>query len=308
MLAIEVHRHPAVAAILDVRGIAGGLDLAAADRASPAERDWRSIPGLQANVGCPLGYTKLPFATTAASGRDGWIALLQGPPRAIDEAAKRDQPVSVCIAPIYGSTVFVWSGNLQRAEDFIERLLAHARRHSLAPYSAVGTGLKGELAIARGEPKAGFELVRNAIEILSAEQHNILLTVFERALADGLRNTRQFDQALRIIDGAIARASTSGASYDMAELLRIKAEIVASMPWQDRTAAIDCVTAALGVAREQSALALELRSTMVLARLLADSGQRDSAQQVLRLVYNRFTEGFETADLRSARDLIEDLA
>jgi hypothetical protein len=51
----------------------GGLDLAAPDRALPANANWRSIPGLRANVVCALGYTKLPFATTAASGRDGWI-------------------------------------------------------------------------------------------------------------------------------------------------------------------------------------------------------------------------------------------
>lgn len=70
---------------------------------------------------------------------------------------------------------------------------------------------------------------------------------------------------------------------------------------------MNCLTEALAVAKAQSALALELRSTMVLARLLADGGQRDQARNDLTLVYSRFTEGFETADLRAARELTEDL-
>ena len=71
---------------------------------------------------------------------------------------------------------------------------------------------------------------------------------------------------------------------------------------------MNCLTEALAVAKAQSALALELRLTIDLARLLAEGGQRDQARRDLALVYGRFTEGFETADLRTARELIEDLA
>jgi predicted ATPase len=69
---------------------------------------------------------------------------------------------------------------------------------------------------------------------------------------------------------------------------------------------MDCLNEALVVAREQSALALELRSATALARLLLESGQRDEARQTLAVVRDRFTEGFETADLRIARRLIKD--
>ncbi len=94
----------------------------------------------------------------------------------------------------------------------------------------------------------------------------------------------------------------------MAELLRIKAEILAAMPQYGRDPAMSCLTEALAVATAQSALALELRSTITQARLLAEGGQRDQAHHDLALVYGRFTEGFETADLRIARQLLEDLA
>ena len=68
------------------------------------------------------------------------------------------------------------------------------------------------------------------------------------------------------------------------------------------------MTDALAVAKAQSALAFELRSTIIQARLLAEGGQRDQARHDLALVYGRFTEGFETADLRIARQLMEVLA
>ena len=71
---------------------------------------------------------------------------------------------------------------------------------------------------------------------------------------------------------------------------------------------MNCLTESLGVAKAQSALALELRSTIDLARLLNEGGQPDQARHELALVYGRFTEGFETADLRIARKLMEELA
>ena len=70
---------------------------------------------------------------------------------------------------------------------------------------------------------------------------------------------------------------------------------------------MNCLTEALAVARSQSALAWQPRSTMVLARVLSEDGQRDQARHTLALVHDRFTEGFETADLRLARALLEDL-
>jgi predicted ATPase len=91
----------------------------------------------------------------------------------------------------------------------------------------------------------------------------------------------------------------------LSELLRIKSQILAAQ--HDRESAMNCLTEALAVARMQSALAWELRSTMVLGRLLSEGGQRDRAREILALVYDRFTEGFETADLKLAHALLEDL-
>jgi predicted ATPase/DNA-binding winged helix-turn-helix (wHTH) protein len=223
---------------------------------------------------------------------------------AIDEAARRHHPVSICLSLIYASTLLLWNGDLPAANGLIEQLIAHAGRYSLEPYRAAGVALKGELAIARDEPEAGLDFIRSALGTLRSQQYNLLITGFIGASAEGLRKTGQFEEALFTINGAIARATNSGVEFYLPELLRIRSQILAAQ--NDRESAMNCLAQALAVARAQSALAWELRSAMVLARLLSENGQRDQARDTLAPVYDRFTEGFETADLRIARQLIHD--
>jgi len=225
--------------------------------------------------------------------------------KAIDEAASRDHPVPICVSLAYASMLLLWTGDLAGASDLIEQLIVHARRYSLAPYRNLGIALKGELAVARNKPEAGLDLLQGALETMHARQFNLLITRFIGASAEGQRKTGRFEEALFTINGAIASATNSGLEINLSELLRIKSQILAAR--HDREAAMTCLTEALAVARAQSALAWELRSTMVLARMLSEDGQRDQARHTLALVYDRFTEGFETADLRSARALLEDL-
>jgi predicted ATPase/DNA-binding winged helix-turn-helix (wHTH) protein len=225
--------------------------------------------------------------------------------KAIDEAARRHHPVSICLSLIYASTLLLWNGDLPAANDLIEQLIAHAGRYSLEPYRAAGVALKGELAIARDEPEAGLDFIRSALGTLRSQQYNLLITGFIGASAEGLRKTGQFEEALFTINGAIARATNSGVEFYLPELLRIRSQILAAQ--NDRESAMNCLAQALAVARAQSALAWELRSAMVLARLLCEGGERDQARDTLASVYERFTERFETADLKSARTLLEDL-
>jgi predicted ATPase/DNA-binding winged helix-turn-helix (wHTH) protein len=225
--------------------------------------------------------------------------------KAIAEAASRDQPVSICISLVYTSTLLLWTGDLPRAGDLIEQLIAYAGRYSLEPYRATGIALKGKIAIARDQPEAGLDLLRSALETLRPQRYNLQITDFIAASAEGLCKTGQFEEALFTINGSIARAKNSGVEFNLSELLRIKAQILAAQ--HDRESAMTCLTEALAVARAQSALAWELRSTMALARMISEDGQRDQARSTLALVYNRFTKGFETADLKLARALLEDL-
>ena len=69
-----------------------------------------------------------------------------------------------------------------------------------------------------------------------------------------------------------------------------------------------CFNTAIEIARRQSARSQELRATTSLARLLAKQGRRDEARAMLADIYGWFTEGFDTADLKDAKALLDELS
>jgi predicted ATPase/DNA-binding winged helix-turn-helix (wHTH) protein len=263
------------------------------------------LAGFNANYfGCDHRVLALVILARALWLRGFSDQALATAQRALDEAASRDDPVAMCVSLIYASSVFLWTGDLPRARSSIEQLIAHAGRYSLEGFRAAGLARKGELAIACDEAESGVALLRNALKIIR-EHYYLLVTTFTGALAEGLRRTGQFEEALFTIGDAITRATSSGMKVELSELLRIKSLVLLAK--NDREAAIDCLKEAIEVARSQSALAWELRSAIDLARLLSEAGQRDQARHDLALVYDRFTEGFETQDLKVARALLQQL-
>ena len=92
---------------------------------------------------------------------------------------------------------------------------------------------------------------------------------------------------------------------DLPELLRIKATTLLALPARDESAAETCLNSSLACAQHQSALSWELRTTMALMRLRAQRGASAPARETLAAVYERFTGGFETTDLKAARQLLD---
>jgi hypothetical protein len=184
-------------------------------------------------------------------------------------------------------------------------LIAHAGRHSLEPYRAAGIGLKGELQVARDEAPAGIESLRAALEIMQVEQYNVIRTTLMGALAEGLRKVERLEEALVTVNDAIARSTDTGAEFDLPELLRIKAKILAGR--EDHRAATRCLRDSIAKARAQHAISLELRSAITLTGLLRGEGKIAEARRCVAGVFERFTEGFETADLKVARGLLKEL-
>jgi predicted ATPase len=100
---------------------------------------------------------------------------------------------------------------------------------------------------------------------------------------------------------------TEGHKYD-AEIYRLKGELLLKQDGSYAAEAQSCFQRAIEIARNQSAKSLELRATMSLARLLAKQGRRDEVRTMLADIYNWFTEGFDTADLKDAKVLLDELA
>jgi tetratricopeptide (TPR) repeat protein len=115
------------------------------------------------------------------------------------------------------------------------------------------------------------------------------------------------DQALAKLDQVRARFEQSGAHLYAAELHRLKGEVILARDPGATLEAETCFRRAIEIAKGQSAKWWELRATMSLARLLRDTGRRDEARAMLSEVYNWFTEGFDTPDLKDAKALLEEL-
>jgi predicted ATPase len=132
---------------------------------------------------------------------------------------------------------------------------------------------------------------------------------FLGVLAEGLAGLGQFPEALATVNEALERSDRTGEGWCVAELFRIKGELLLHVATgQSISEAEACFREALTMAHQQGALFWELRAAMGLARLKVQQDQPRGAQRLLAAVYDRFTEGFETADLRSARMLLETLA
>jgi predicted ATPase len=91
-------------------------------------------------------------------------------------------------------------------------------------------------------------------------------------------------------------------------LYRLKGELLLLRNLSGATDAENCFRKAIEIAQRQQAKSWELRATMSLARLLAPQGRRDEAGTRLAEIYNWFTEGFDTADLKDAKTLLEELS
>jgi hypothetical protein len=225
----------------------------------------------------------------------------------VAEAEAFKHPVTLCIALIWAVSVFLWDGDFDNAEAHIDRFIDQADRYSLAPYQAVGRGVKGELLVRRGKPELGIAQLHGALETLHDLRYELLTTAFMTAIAEGLAMMGRSSDAIEAIGQTIAVVERNGDLFAMPELLRVKGAIFMSTREPETSKAETCFQASLDWAARQGALAWELRTATSLAQLRARQGLRDDAKTVLAPVYDRFTEGFGNADLAAARRLLNQL-
>ena len=125
-------------------------------------------------------------------------------------------------------------------------------------------------------------------------------------LAKPIFRAGQFDDAIAALDQAAETAAVTGERHYQAELYRLKGAVLAAIG--DTVGAASWLQRAIDTARNQQAKSLELRAATSLARLWGDQGERRRAHELLAPIYDWFTEGFETQDLKDARALVEQLS
>jgi predicted ATPase len=225
----------------------------------------------------------------------------------VEDATPTDHPVTQCIALVWAILVFLGTGDLESAEEYLDRLISIAKSHSFQPYLALGRGFRGQLDIRNGNTQAGIEKLKSCLEEVHAARYEILSTAFEISLIQGLLAIDRFDDCDSLIDDTIRRVETNGDIIYMPELLRVKGSLFLSMPQLPHEEAEKCFTQSLELSRRLDARAWELRSATDMAALLAGRGQPEVARGLLRPLFEQFTEGSNTADIKAAERLLTTL-
>jgi predicted ATPase len=227
----------------------------------------------------------------------------------IDEALSRGHVLSLSNALAQAACpVALLAGDLAAARRFTVMLRRCTAEHALSVWRAYADCFDGELLLRSGDHAAGLQLLQPAVQELRRAGFTIHLSSFLGTLAKGLSGAGQIAEALQIVDEALASCERTGERWYLAELLRLRGEILAKGGALNGVAVAEALFhEALDVARSQGALSWELRAATSLATFWHRQGRAREGCALLSSVTARFSEGFGTADFHGAAGLLQDL-
>jgi predicted ATPase len=182
-----------------------------------------------------------------------------------------------------------------------------ANEHELRFPLMLASFMQGCTLTARGRAEEGIAEMRRGVSDprFAATLARTLLSV---TLAETCGKNGRAQEGLDLVAKDLATAEQTGLRTTEAELHRLKGELLLIKEASNMAEAEQCLRTAIDVARRQGARLFELRATISLARLLAGQGGRQEARAMLAEIYNWFTEGFDTADLKDAKALLDELS
>ena len=187
-------------------------------------------------------------------------------------------------------------------------MIALAAEHGLTDFLPYATTLRGWAIAERGRYEEGIAQIREGLAALRRTGQETLRSFRLCLLADACREAGRLDDGLSALTEALAAADEHENRCYEAEMHRLQGALLLRQHDSNAAKALSCFQRAIEIARKQSAKSWELRATTSLARLLEKQGRRDEARATLAEIYNWFTEGFDTADLKDAKALLEELA
>jgi ATP/maltotriose-dependent transcriptional regulator MalT len=203
------------------------------------------------------------------------------------------------LCAIWAIQVFTWVQDWPGARSIAESLLDLTENHPQTSLRELSLAIQGELLVRTGDANAGVPLLRNYLSIVEkAGGYSLMPTI---ALVEGCMALGDFASARRTLEAAIPAAERHGYLMYMPEMLRLRGEIVSA---EGRTPEVEpCFLDAMALAHQQSSPSWELRAACSLAGVQAARGEVELAAQTVAAVYRRFSEGFDTPDLRTAQRL-----
>ena len=235
--------------------------------------------------------------------------------RRLDETltlAKQDRdPRSLAQALWFACFVHQLCRDAQKTREYAEICIAHCNEHGMAQERDwVATPL-GWAMVEQGLVKEGIAQMRESLSTLRARRAGSAFTFSVGLLVEALIKDAQVEEGLTVAAEALDMVRRTGQRTHEAELYRLKGELLIMQAEGSTTLlseAESCFHQAIEIARAQSAKSFELRAVMSLSHLYEKQGKKEEARQILSEIYGWFTEGFNTADLKEARMLLEEVS
>jgi tetratricopeptide (TPR) repeat protein len=214
-------------------------------------------------------------------------------------------PISLATSMAMRSRLLSIVGDDTALGEQADQLVSLTIEQGFRQWHAQGTIYRGWVQARNGDVAEGMPLLRSGIVAFRASGTQAWLPHFLALHARACDLAGKAEEGLSLLDEAMQVVDGTGERWLEAELYRLKNQLL--LRRGHAAAAEDCYCEALRIAVEQEAKLWELRAMMSLARLRRDQGRRAEAQELLAPVYGWFTEGFDTADLKEAKALLDEL-
>jgi tetratricopeptide (TPR) repeat protein len=277
-------------------------DLAGAERHFTEGLNFFGDPGLRQYPGAAMGpfafaslnVWLLGRADTATARMEQMVAI-----------ANEDNPYDVAFSAYFQAALKNALREYDQAEVLAEQALGLSEKYQFPDLAALSRCLLGHVRAHMGRATEGIGLIRRGgVDLVKVGARLGAAGLFPTHLAVAFEREGSIGEALETIEHAL-QGSSEVLNY-RPESLRIRGSLRLKQggATQAETDFRDAVT----LAKKMGAKAWELRATTSLARLLRDSGRRDEARAVLAAIYDWFAEGFDTADLKDAKALLDELS
>ncbi len=217
-------------------------------------------------------------------------------------------PHSLAFAELWVGAVHLYRREAGAAQETAEALIAFLTEHRMTAFLPWATGLRGSAMAAQGRHEEGIVQIKEGLAGIRATGTEMSRPNFLCMLAEACRKAGRLDDGLNALTEALAAADDREERLLEADIHRLQGELLLMRDDSNAAEAHSCFERAIKIASNQSAKSGELRATMSLARLSAKQGRRDDARTMLAEIYGWFTEGFDTADLKDAKALLDELS
>jgi predicted ATPase len=193
-------------------------------------------------------------------------------------------------------------------QNLAQSLTTLAHEQEFVLYEASGRMQYGWTLAQYGQGAQGVREIQHGLVVTQNRGAEYSRPYYLALLAESYRTTGQIEEALRALTLARALVDKSDGNWYAADIHGLQGECLLEQSSDNHTAAETCFRQAISIAQNQSAKSWELRAATSLACLWQQQGKRQEAHDLLAPVYNWFTEGFDTADLKDAKALLDELA